>query len=178
MGHFYEAKLVGTYQISVGIDRLNWPECQYLRHQRFCDSGWTPSFSSGSPMLAKRLAANSASSAPISSTFSFRDAKTRSTPVTNTKQRQFTILQALLNRVCTAPATANANRKQTKTGCCFARCASTSSESQADWLFPSRHRELGYCEGTARRGGGRGKGGVEQIKYKTKSRLVHKPECI
>lgn len=151
---------MNTYQISVGIDKLNWPECQYLRHQRFCDSGWTPSFSSGSPMLTKRLAANSASTAPVSSTFSVQDAKTRSTPATNIKQRQFIILQALLNRVCIAAANANANRKQTKTGCCFARCASTSSESQADWLFPSSHRELGYCEGTARRGGSRSKGGV------------------
>lgn len=152
--------LLKTYQISVGIDRLNWPECQYLRHPRFCDSGWTPSFSSGSPMLAKRLATNSASTAPISSTFSVQDEKTRSTPATITKQRQFIILQALRKRVSITAANANANRKQTKTGCCFTRCASTSSDSQSDWLVPSRHRELGYCEGTVRGGGNRGKGGV------------------
>lgn len=144
-GYFYEAMLLNTYQISVGIGKLNWPECQYLRHQRFCDSGWTPSFSSGSPRLAKRRAANSASTAPISSTFSVQDAKTRSTPATQTKQLQFIIVQALLNRVCIGRANAKARRRQTKTGC-FARWTSTSSESswlavsvtsQGPWLRPA-----------------------------------------
>lgn len=161
---------MNTYQISVGIDKLNWPEYQYLRHQRFCGSGWTPSFSSGSPKLARRVAANSGSKATISYTFSVQHAEKHPLQIPNNVNLSFYTPK----RVFITAANANANRKQTKTGCCFARCVSTSSESRADWLFPSCHRELGECKGTDRRGGSRGRGvGVNKDQNK-----VLKPECL
>lgn len=120
------------YQISVEIGKPSWLEYRCLQHQRFYDSGWTPSLLS---LLGRSILA------PVSQQRTMRrqfqlplpsvqtNTKTIITPNTNTRFIYSNILLALF-LVAT-----RRKGKQIETSCCFARGELT---KQGDTLIGCR----------------------------------------